>query len=176
MIVEPAAVGGVLIGHPAVHRDHRGGFAHLFDGAALASAGFDCGPVRCAVATNALAGTLRGLHYQAEPHPEAKLVSCLRGRILDVAVDLRAGSPWYRRHVAVELDGERPTVVAIPAGWAHGYLTLTDDTMVLYQLSTAYRAQLQRGLRWDDPGLSVSWPATPRVISDRDRSFPDHTW
>jgi dTDP-4-dehydrorhamnose 3,5-epimerase len=176
VILEPTAVSGVLVGRPVVHRDPRGDFARLFDAGELAEAGFDCGPLRCAVATNAVAATLRGLHYQTEPQSEAKLVTCLRGRILDVAVDLRAGSPSYRRHVAVELDGECRAVVAIPAGCAHGYLTLSDDTLVLYQLSTGYREELQRGLRWDDPGLGMSWPTPPRVISDRDRGFPDYTW
>jgi dTDP-4-dehydrorhamnose 3,5-epimerase len=176
VILEPTAISGMLVGRPVVHRDARGEFARLLDSEALANAGFECGPVRCAVAANLVAGTLRGFHYQAEPRPETKLVSCLRGRILDVAVDLRAGSPSYRRHVAMELDGESRIVVAIPAGCAHGYLTLSDDTLILYQLSTAYSEELQRGLRWDDPGLGVTWPAAPLVISDRDRSFPDHTW
>lgn len=176
MILHPTAVSGVLVGRPAVHRDSRGAFARIFDSGELADAGFDCGPVRCAVAANNLAGTLRGMHYQVEPQPEAKLITCLRGRILDVAVDLRAGSPTYRQHVAIELEGECGTVVAIPGGCAHGYLTLSDDCLILYQLSVAYRAELQHGVRWDDPGLGVRWPGSPRVISDRDRTFPDHTW
>jgi dTDP-4-dehydrorhamnose 3,5-epimerase len=176
VILHPTAVSGVLVGRPAVHRDLRGAFARLFDAGELAEAGFDCGPVRCAVAENSLAGTLRGMHYQTEPESEAKLVTCLRGRILDVVVDLRTASPTYRQHVAMELDGESGTVLAIPGGCAHGYLTLSDDSLILYQLSVAYHAELQRGVRWDDPGLGVRWPESPRVISERDRTFPDHMW
>jgi dTDP-4-dehydrorhamnose 3,5-epimerase len=176
MILEHCAVSGALVGRPVVRRDTRGAFARVFDASTLADAGFDCGPVRCAIAVNSLSGTLRGMHYQAEANPEAKLVTCLRGRILDVVVDLRPRSPSYRRHLAVELDGEIGTVIAIPGGCAHGYMTLDDDTLILYQLSTEYRAELQRGIRWDDPGLGVTWPAAPAIISDRDRGFPDHAW
>lgn len=176
MILEPTAVHGALLGRLSMHRDRRGGFGRLFDAGDLAEAGFACGPVQCSMATNRLEGTLRGMHYQADPEPEAKVVTCLRGRILDVAVDLRPELPTYRRHVAVELDADDPHILAIPAGCAHGYLTLSDETVILYQLSATYRAELQRGIRWDDPGLGVDWPAPPRVISDRDRTFADHTW
>lgn len=176
MILEPAAISGMLVGRPVVHRDPRGEFARLFDLEALAAAGFRCEALVCATASNTSAGTLRGLHYQADPAPERKLVTCLRGRVLDVIVDLRISSPSYRAHVAVELAGESPLVVAIPSGCAHGYLTLTDDTLLLYQISGAYREDLQRGVRWDDPGLGMTWPRDPEVISDRDRAFPNHTW
>ena len=118
--------------------------------------------------------TLRGLHYQAPPAEEAKLVRCLRGAAHDVALDLRAGSPTYGRCFATVLSAEARNAVFIPRGCAHGFLTLVDDTVLEYMIDTPYAPDLARGLRWDDPAFGIAWPATPAVISPKDRAWPDH--
>jgi len=176
MNVRCSEIADMLVIEPDTSLDERGGFSVVFDADVLDAAGFSAGRLRCAIAANLAARTLRGLHYQAEPQAEAKLVCCIRGRVHDVVVDLRRRSPTYRRHVATELSGDRTTVLAVPPGCAHGYLTLTDDTILLYQISSPFVADLQRGIRWDDGGLSLAWPDRPLIISERDRTFPDHAW
>ena len=123
---------------------------------------------------NAKAGTLRGLHFQAAPHEEAKLVRCTRGAMWDVAVDLREDSPTRHRWYAVELTEDNGLALFIPAGFAHGFQTLVDDTEVLYAMSTPHVADAARGLRWDDPVFGIDWPAPPpggRTMSPRDASY-----
>jgi dTDP-4-dehydrorhamnose 3,5-epimerase len=118
-------------------------------------------------------GTLRGLHFQAAPHEEIKLVRCTRGAIFDVVVDLRPGSPTRAKWVGVELTANNRASLYIPAGFGHGFQTLTDDTEVLYHISEPYRQEAARGVRWDDADLAIVWPkATERLISERDRSLP----
>jgi dTDP-4-dehydrorhamnose 3,5-epimerase len=125
------------------------------------------------VSTNRAAGTLRGLHFQAATHPEPKLVRCTRGEIFDVVVDLRAESAKYGRHVATTLTAIGGEALFIPAGFAHGFQTLTDDAEVSYLMGGMYHAAAARGLRWDDPELGVAWPtAERRTISERDLAFP----
>ena len=119
-------------------------------------------------------GTLRGMHYQAAPHEEAKLVRCPRGALWDVVVDLRRGSPAFLRHVAVELSAANGRLLYVPPGCAHGYQTLACDTEVAYQMSAPYAAGAGRGVRWDDPAFAIAWPAAPQLISERDASYPDH--
>jgi dTDP-4-dehydrorhamnose 3,5-epimerase len=116
---------------------------------------------------------LRGLHFQAPPNAEIKLVSCTRGAIFDVAVDVRPGSPSYGRWVGVELAADSGSALYIPAGFAHGFQTLTDDAEVLYHISEPYRAEAARCVRWDDADLAIAWPEMEqRVISSRDRALP----
>jgi dTDP-4-dehydrorhamnose 3,5-epimerase len=115
---------------------------------------------------------LRGMHYQDAPHEEAKVVRCTRGAIWDVAVDLRPGSPTRLRWHAETLTSENRLALYIPEGFAHGFQTLEDDCEVLYQMSEFYHAGLGRGLRWDDPKLSIPWPVAQPIVSDRDRAFP----
>jgi dTDP-4-dehydrorhamnose 3,5-epimerase len=141
-----------------------------------AEQGIDFDPVQISLSSNTRRGTLRGLHFQADPHAEAKVVSCTRGSAFDVAVDLRAGSPTYGRWEKVELSRENGRAVYVPAGCAHGFQTLEDDTELLYLISELYEPDLQRGVRWDDPALEIEWPAEPTVMSERDRSFPDFPW
>lgn len=119
-------------------------------------------------------GTLRGLHFQTPPHAQAKLVRVLRGRILDVAVDIRAGSPTFGRHVAAELSGENGLMLYIPAGFAHGFVTREPDTEVAYKVSALYAPDCDRGLAWDDPALGIEWGVDPAqaVLSDKDRRWP----
>jgi dTDP-4-dehydrorhamnose 3,5-epimerase len=118
------------------------------------------------------AGTLRGLHYQAQPSAEAKLVRCTRGAVFDVAVDLRPGSDTYLKWAGTELTADNHTMMYVPPGCAHGYLTLADDSEHLYFASDRYAPNLTKGVRYDDPGLEIGWPIPIEVISDRDRSWP----
>jgi dTDP-4-dehydrorhamnose 3,5-epimerase len=113
------------------------------------------------------------MHWEALPQRESKLVRCTRGAIFDVVVDLRPGSPTYLKHVGLSLRADDHRAVFIPPGMAHGFLTLTDGTEVLYQMDSFYTAEAERGARWDDPSFAIEWPAAPTVISERDRSFPD---
>ncbi|OYX87190.1 MAG: hypothetical protein B7Y75_02450 [Azorhizobium sp. 35-67-5] len=116
---------------------------------------------------------MRGLHLQAEPQPEAKLVRATRGRVFDVAVDLRPGSPTYCAWTAVELDADRRNALYIPAGCAHGFLSLVDDSEVAYLMSAPYVADLARTYRWNDPAFAIAWPTAPALISDRDAAAAD---
>jgi dTDP-4-dehydrorhamnose 3,5-epimerase len=155
--------------------DERGWFARTFDAAEFAAYGLEPAVVQCNLSFNRRAGTLRGMHYQAEPDGEAKLVRCVRGAIFDVAVDLRPDSPAFCRWHGVELSADNRLAFYIPAGMAHGFQTLTDDCEVLYQMGAAYVQESARGVRWDDPAFAIAWPSAPheRVISERDRSYPD---
>jgi dTDP-4-dehydrorhamnose 3,5-epimerase len=148
----------------------------MYYGPDFAEHGIDFTPVQVSVSSNRRRGTLRGLHFQADPSPEAKVVTCTRGSAFDVAVDLRADSPTYGRWAAVELTHENGRAIYVPPGCAHGFQTLADDTEVLYLISAFYDPSLQRGLRWDDPALDIEWPENPTVLSERDRSFPDFAW
>ena len=157
--------------------DGRGHFARTFSTAAFAERGMDGAIAECSTSFNRRAGTLRGLHYQAEPHAEAKLVRCTRGAIFDVALDLRPQSPTYLRWHATELSEDNGDALFVPAGCAHGFQTLRDDTEILYQISAPYAPAAGRGVRWDDPAFGISWPAAPpggRTLSERDAGYPDH--
>jgi dTDP-4-dehydrorhamnose 3,5-epimerase len=155
--------------------DERGWFARTFDADEFEQRGLNPAVVQCNASFNARSGTLRGMHYQAEPHGESKLVRCVRGGIFDVAVDLRSDSPTYRRWHGVELSAENRLAFYIPAGLAHGFQTLTDDCEVLYQMGNPYIPEAARGVRWDDPAFAIDWPQPPadRVISEKDRRYPD---
>jgi dTDP-4-dehydrorhamnose 3,5-epimerase len=155
--------------------DERGWFARTFDQDEFSARGLDPGVVQCNASFNARRGTLRGMHYQADPHGESKLVRCVRGRIFDVAVDLRPGSPARGRWHGVELSAEAGNALYIPAGLAHGFQTLTDDCEVLYQMGHRYVPEAARGVRFDDPAFGIEWPEPEGelVISEKDRSYPD---
>jgi dTDP-4-dehydrorhamnose 3,5-epimerase len=157
--------------------DQRGWFSRTFDAEQFAARGLNPAVVQCNASFNARAGTLRGLHYQAEPHGESKLVRCVRGAIFDVAVDLRAGSPTRCRWHGVELSAENRLAFYIPPGLAHGFQTLTDDAEVLYQMGHHYVPEAARGVRWDDPAFAIEWPepAASRTISEKDGGYPDFT-
>jgi dTDP-4-dehydrorhamnose 3,5-epimerase len=154
-------------------RDERGHFARTFDAAEFAAAGLDPTVVQCNTSFNARRGTLRGMHYQAEPDGEAKLVRCTRGSIFLVMVDLRPGSATRHRWLGVELDARGERMAYVPEGFAQGYQTLEDDVEVSYSMSHRFVPDAARGIRWDDPAFGIEWPAADeRVISDRDRSWP----
>jgi dTDP-4-dehydrorhamnose 3,5-epimerase len=154
--------------------DERGFFARTFARSEFAELGLEADVVQANTAFNHRAGTLRGLHFQAAPHEETKLVRCTRGAVYDVIVDLRPGSATYTRWVGVELTAENDAMLYVPRGFAHGYQTLVDDTETSYLMGAAYEASAARGVRWDDPAFGVEWPETDvRVLNERDRSWPD---
>lgn len=155
--------------------DERGWFARSWSSRAMVAHGLDAVMVESSLSHNRRAGTLRGLHYQAPPAEEAKLVTCVRGRLWDVIVDLRPGSDTFRTWYAEELDGEVGNALYVPEGLAHGYLTLTDNVTVLYQISKSFAPELARGIRWDDQTLAIAWPSVPVVMSPRDRDLPELT-
>jgi dTDP-4-dehydrorhamnose 3,5-epimerase len=173
MIFRPTSIAGVWIVEPEPHADERGFFARTWCAREFAERGLaDCF-VQGSMSHNPRRGTLRGLHYQAEPHAEAKLIRCTRGGIYDVALDLRPQSPTFRRHVAVVLDAANRLALYVPEGCAHGFQTLEDDTEVLYQMSAFHAPEAARGVRWDDPAFAIPWPPADRVIAERDRTYPD---
>jgi dTDP-4-dehydrorhamnose 3,5-epimerase len=173
IFTETPIAGAVLVElEPLV--DERGSFARTFAVDEFAAHGLETSVVQCNTSTNARAGTLRGLHYQAPPHAEAKLVRCVRGSLYDVVVDLRPESLTYCKWYGVELSSSNLRMLFIPEGLAHGFQTLEDDTEVLYQMSAAYSSEHARGVRWDDPAFGIDWPAADlRTISDRDRDYAD---
>jgi len=153
--------------------DARGFFARTFCRETFERRGLAPAVAQCSVSFNHKAGTLRGMHYQAPPQGECKLVRCTMGAIHDVILDLRADSPTFRQWMAVELSADNRRGLYIPEGLAHGFQTLQDDTEVFYQISGPYRPKSARGVRWDDPSFGIAWPRAVSVISERDRSFPD---
>jgi dTDP-4-dehydrorhamnose 3,5-epimerase len=176
--VVPTELPGVAVVELEPLGDERGSFARTFDAELFAAHGLDPRVAQCNSSYNARAGTLRGLHYQIAPHGEGKLVRCTRGRIFDVAVDLRPNSPTHRRWVGLELDGGGVRSVFIPAGCAHGFQTLLDDSEVHYQMTAPHEPRAARGVRWDDPAFAIGWPDPPggeRIVAARDRAFPDYT-
>jgi dTDP-4-dehydrorhamnose 3,5-epimerase len=153
--------------------DDRGFFARSFCAGEFADRKLCKSFVQANISFNRLRGTLRGMHYQAEPKPEPKLVRCTRGAIFDVAVDLRTDSPTFRRWAGRELTAENRRALFIPAGCAHGFVSLTDNTEVFYLMGAAYDPALARGMRWNDPAFAIDWPMQPTTLSDRDASYPD---
>jgi dTDP-4-dehydrorhamnose 3,5-epimerase len=169
---ETLLAGTLLIELDLLH-DDRGFFARTFDADEFRRRGLDPTVVQCSTSFNERAGTLRGLHYQAEPDGECKLVRCTRGAIYDVAVDLRRDSGTYCRWFAIELAPDSARMLYLPAGIAHGFQTLVDSSEVAYQMSHVYVPEQARGVRWDDPAFAIDWPEAQRTISDRDRAYPD---
>lgn len=155
--------------------DDRGFFARSFCREEFAAHGLDATVAQCNVSFNARRGTLRGMHYQAPPHAEAKLVRCTQGAIWDVIVDLRPGSPSFRRWYGVELSAGNRRALYAPEGTAHGFQTLSDGAEVLYLMSRPYHADAARGVRWDDPAFAITWPIAAPHLSPRDRGFAPFT-
>jgi dTDP-4-dehydrorhamnose 3,5-epimerase len=154
--------------------DERGSFARTWCRDELDAHGLTTDVAQCSISRNALAGTLRGLHFQTPPHEEVKLVRCTRGAIFDVIVDLRSGSSSWGEWFGVELDAECGTALYIPKGFAHGFQTLADDSEVFYMMSDPYVPEAAAGVRWDDDAFGIEWPLPVGTISDRDRSWPDY--
>jgi dTDP-4-dehydrorhamnose 3,5-epimerase len=152
--------------------DDRGFFARTWCKKEFGEQGLNTDLVQCNVSRNRLRGTLRGMHLQVAPHREAKLVRCTRGEIYDVIIDLRRSSPTFKKHYGVFLRGNELAMLYVPEGFAHGFLTMEDDSEVFYQMSEYYSPAAARGVRWDDPAFGIQWPGAVTVISERDRSHP----
>ncbi len=169
----PAPLDGSYIVDLDRHEDQRGFFARSWCAREFEAQGLSARLVQCNISWNRSRGTLRGMHYQTAPFAEAKLVRCVRGVIHDVVLDLRPDSATYRGHFGLELSAENRRLIYVPEGVAHGFLTLVDDTEVLYQMSEFYDPEHAAGVRWDDPAFGIPWPSEVLVISDRDRKYPD---
>jgi dTDP-4-dehydrorhamnose 3,5-epimerase len=152
--------------------DERGFFARSYCAEEFAARGLGPELRQCSVSYNAHKGTLRGMHYQSAPHEEHKLVRCTAGAIFDVIVDIRATSPTYRHWFGAELTAGNHRSLFIPPGFAHGFVSLADDTEVYYMISVAHAPQASRGFRWNDPAFAIEWPLPPAVISARDAAYP----
>jgi len=174
MEVIPTALAGVLLVKVTYHGDERGTFAEVFNRERFAAAGLPHAFVQDNQSWSREAGTLRGLHWQRPPFAQSKLVRVLKGAVLDVAVDLRRGSPTHGRHVMVELSAANRLQLLVPKGFAHGFLTLEPDTEVLYKVDAPYAAAAEGGICWDDPDLAIAWPDPPGVlvVSAKDRALP----
>ena len=174
MLIEPTAIPDVKIVSPKKHGDHRGFFSEVYNAKAWAQAGLDYAFVQDNHSYSAEVGVIRGLHFQLEPFGQTKLVRVAKGRILDVAVDLRSGSPTFGQHVAVELSAANWRQLLVPVGFAHGFCTLEPDCEVLYKVTNLYSPAHDRGLAFDDPGLGVDWGTDlgRAILSDKDRLHP----
>ena len=174
MDIKTTSLQGVLIVRVPRHADVRGYFCEPYNRRTFFQNGIDVDFVQDNFSFSAHAGTVRGLHFQIPPHPQAKLVRVLRGAILDVVVDLRANSPTCMKHIIVELTAGDGKQVFIPAGFAHGFRTIEPDTEVLYKVSDYYEPACDKGIRWDDPALAIPWgvPAGKAVVSERDARHP----
>jgi len=173
VILRPTSLEGCYVVEPERLADERGLFARTFCADEFSRFGLNPRVSQSSLSYNSPAGVLRGLHYQAPPYEEAKLVRCTRGRVFDVAVDLRGDSSTYGEWVSAELTEDNRLALYIPEGCAHGFLTLEPGSELTYQISTRYRPDASRGIRWDDPSLAITWPTVPHLtISERDRLLP----
>jgi len=166
--------GAWLVEH-APAADERGSFTEVWEREAFGRRGLFTTIDQASCAYNKNAGTLRGMHFQRAPFEQAKLVSCSAGAVYDVIVDLRPASPTFKHWRAFELHAHEPRALYIPAGFAHGYLTLREETTVDYLISGRYSPENSHGVRWNDPAFGIRWPAAPTVIAPRDAQFADFT-
>lgn len=173
MIFQPTSLGGAYIIELEQMRDDRGFFARSYCGENFAAHDLEPVGVQCDISYNIRAGTLRGMHFQEQPHAEAKLVRCTRGEIFDVIIDLRPESPTYCQWFGTALTADNYRMLYVPRGFAHGFQTLEDHTEVFYQMSHPYSAQNARGVRWNDPLFPIKWPLAVTRISEKDRSYSD---
>ena len=175
MIFTPTELEGAFVVDLEPIEDERGFFARAWDRVEFAERGLSTELAQCNLSFNHRRGTLRGMHFQVEPHAEAKLVRCTRGAIYDVVVDLRPDSPTRTRWLGVELSGDNRRMLYVPEGFAHGYQTLVDETETYYHVSAFYAPAAERGVRWDDPAFGIEWPdPDPPVMSEKDRAWPDY--
>jgi dTDP-4-dehydrorhamnose 3,5-epimerase len=173
VIFTPAPLDGAYVVELESREDARGLFARTWCQRELAARGLDTRIAQCSTSFNKTRGTLRGMHFQAAPLGETKLVRCTRGSMFDVIVDLRPDSPTFTRWFGTVLSADNRKTMYVPAGFAHGFQTLEDDTDVFYQISEFYSPDHSRGVRWDDPAFGIVWPADERTIVERDRGYPD---
>jgi dTDP-4-dehydrorhamnose 3,5-epimerase len=172
VIFKETKLKGAFIIEPERVEDERGFFARTFCRNEFEAHGLNPHLVQCSVSFNMKKGTLRGMHYQASPHEETKLVRCTSGAIYDVMLDLRPTSPTFKQWVSVELTGENRRMVYIPEGVAHGFQTLEPDTEVFYQMGEFYHSESSRGVRWNDSSFVIQWPIAQPIVSVRDQELP----
>ncbi len=158
---------------PEPLEDERGFFARSFCEKEFEKHGLNPRIVQCSISFNKKKGTLRGIHYQVFPHQEAKLVSCIRGAIYDIIIDLRPDSPTFKHWLAVELTADNHRMLYVPEGVAHGFQTLVDNTEVLYQMFEFYYPECERGVRWNDPAIGIQWPFENCIVSPKDQQYSD---
>jgi len=169
----PTKIAGVWIVDMERHEDDRGWFARTWCAEEFRKHGLNPNLSQCSTSFNRRRGTLRGMHWQAAPHEEAKLVRCVRGAMFDVALDVRPGSATFRQWVGVELTPDNGRALYVPEGCAHGFQTLADDTEVLYKISCLWHPDGAQGARWNDPAFGIAWPTEPNLtLSERDRNYP----
>ena len=164
---------GAHVIEPELFEDERGFFARTWCQREFEAQGLSRQFVQCNVSYNKKKGTLRGMHFQAAPYEEAKLVRCTKGAMYDVIIDLRPRSPTYCEWISMEISADNVTMLYVPEGFAHGFITLADRTEVLYQMSQFYHPELERGIRWNDPTFAIEWPIRVTEISARDSGYPD---
>ena len=175
MIFRETPLAGAYLIEPERLEDARGFFARSFCRREFEAHGLVTEVAQCNTSFNRHLGTLRGMHYQVAPHEEPKLVRCTTGRVHDVIIDLRPESETFKQYFAVTLSADNRIMLYVPAGFAHGFLTLEDDSEVFYQMGEFYYPESAGGVRWDDPAFGIEWPAKPVLISERDSSYPDFT-
>ena len=166
---------GVVVIELEKHEDERGWFARAWCREEFTAHDLPIDLVECNLSYNEKRGTLRGMHFQVEPYAEAKLVRCVAGAAHDVALDLRPDSSSYRKSIGIELSADSGRAVFLPEGIAHGFQTLTDHSILFYQMSSAYSHEATAGVRWDDSAFGIEWPLADPIVSARDQSFPDFT-
>ena len=154
-------------------KDERGFFGRAFCRQEFEEIGLDSEVCQANISYNESAGTLRGMHYQKSPYQESKFIRCIRGSIYDVVIDLRKNSPTYCHSFGIELNDENRTALFVPEDFAHGFVTLTDDTEVIYMVSQSYVPNAEEGIRWDDPFFAIDWPINPSLVSSKDAQWPD---
>jgi dTDP-4-dehydrorhamnose 3,5-epimerase len=169
----PTALSGAIVVEQERHADERGFFARTWCAEEFARHGLEAALTQCSVSFNHRRGTVRGLHYQAPPYAETKLVRCTRGAVYDVAVDLRPDSPTFRGWIGVELTEDDGRALYVPRGFGHGFYALSDRAEVTYQISAPYHPEAGRGVRWDDPFHGIRWPGSVEVLSRRDGEYAD---
>ena len=174
MKFHPQSIPGVYLIEPTPFEDERGMFRRHFCATEFGQNEVVTSVKQANVSENKFAHTLRGFHYQVSPHGEGKTLSCLKGSIYDIVVDLRKSSPTYMKWIAVELDSKNRKAVHIPPGCANAFLTLESDCLIHYYCSEAYAPHAERGIRYNDPAFSFKWPVEPKVISEKDKSHPDY--
>jgi len=173
MIFSPCDIDGVYLIDLEPRADDRGFFSRVFCAREFEEHGLNSRVVQVNNSLSRYRGTLRGMHYQLAPRAEVKIVRCIRGAIYDVAIDLRPESSTFGKYVGVELDESRRRMLYVPEGFAHGFVSLVEDTEIIYFVTEFYSPEYERGVRWNDPRFGIEWPMAPQVISDKDGQHPD---
>ncbi len=171
MQFHPTSILDVMAVETGGFRDERGAFARIYCPQEFSAAGIDFAPVQTNVAISRCKHTLRGMHYQSEPHGEMKLLTLVHGETFNVAIDMRKNSPTYRKWVGMHLSSEKLDGILVPCGFANGYITLSDEVILFYHTSAMYAPDYEKGVRWDDPTIGVKWPCQPALVSDKDQNW-----